>query len=320
VENVTTEKLAVLLSQRGETLFSLSGDAGSIVNNLLGRYLKEGTDESLYLKSWTGDSERVDRLARESVTLHRPCLAALWLTQPDKLERLLENATLAEGGLPPRFLLCHSGCEPQEMPEDSGGASGVSSDVSVDWAELVGALLDAYRLCASPVAIVRPTEAASALFREHFNASVRRYHAGELRDVNSFRARWTEQGWRIALVLHAGTWGVYAASQPLTKDTAEAAIKIADWFTGQQLAILAKGRTEQAEIRLASLCDKLASYDGAATLRDLRTRNGFEAPEVRSLAAAFPSRVQVEMRTATGTKGGRPSEMAFLPVAASRIA
>ena len=283
VENVTTEKLAVLLSQRGETLFSLSSDAGSIVNNLLGRYLKEGTDESLYLKSWTGEPERVARLGRPSVTLHRPCLAALWLTQPDKVERLLANPALSDGGLLPRFLLCHSGCEPQEMLKNDGGVNGVPASVSADWEELVGGLLDAYRLRDTTAAIVRSTEAAREQFREHFNASVRRYHAGGLRDVNAFRARWTEQGWRIALCLHTGLHGANADKWELTEDTARCALEIADWFTRQQLAILAKGRTEQDQTRMESLCAKLASHGGTATLRDLRTRHGFEPAEVHSL-------------------------------------
>ena len=311
VENVTTEKLAVMLSQRGETLFSLSGDAGSIVNNLLGRYLKEGTDESLYLKSWTGEGERVDRQGRESVTLHRPCLAVLWLTQPDKVERLLSKPALTDGGLLPRFLLCHSGCEPQEMTEDGDGASGVPAEVSAAWEELVGGLLDAYRLRVAPAAVVRPTDAAAALFREHFNASVRRYHAGELRDVNAFRARWTEQGWRIALCLHASLHLADADKRELAEDTARRALEIADWFTRQQLAILANGRAEQTQIRLESLCAKLASHGGVATLRDLRGRNGFDEVEVRSLAVAFPTRIKVETRVG-GAKGGRPSELAYL--------
>jgi hypothetical protein len=312
VENVTTEKLAVLLSQRKETLFSLSADAGSIVNNLLGRYAKgERTDESLYLKAWTGEPERVDRLGRESVSLRQPCLSALWLVQPDKVESLLANAALSDGGLLPRFLLCHSGCEPQEMADDDD-LRGVPAEVSQEWVELVGALLDAYRYRDGQAATVRPTDAARAHFREHFNASVRRYHNGELRDVNSFRARWTEQGWRIALCLHAGTWGAKAAGQPLAEETADAALAIANWFAKQQLGILAKGRAERQQTRLESLCVKLAGYGGAATLRDLRERNGFDPVEVRSLSVAFPSRVKMKMQAA-GKKGGRPIETAFLP-------
>ena len=86
-EDVTSEKLAVMIAQNGEQLASLSADAGGIVNNLLGRYSKlDRTDEGIYLKAFSGDNCRVDRQGREPVLLQRPCLAALWLVQPDKLE------------------------------------------------------------------------------------------------------------------------------------------------------------------------------------------------------------------------------------------
>jgi hypothetical protein len=55
-EDVTGEKLAVLLAFNGEQLASLGADAIAIVNILLGRYNKlDRTDEGIYLKAFTGD-------------------------------------------------------------------------------------------------------------------------------------------------------------------------------------------------------------------------------------------------------------------------
>ena len=52
-EDVTTERLAVMLANQSEQLASLSPDAGAIVNNLLGRYSKlDRTDEGIYLKAF----------------------------------------------------------------------------------------------------------------------------------------------------------------------------------------------------------------------------------------------------------------------------
>ena len=111
-EDVTTERLASLLAKRGEVLASLSPDAASIVNNLLGRYNKlDRTDEGLYLKAYSRDPVRVDRVGRESVVLHEPCLSALWLTQPDKLDTILAERSLTDGGLIPRLLICHTNCQ-----------------------------------------------------------------------------------------------------------------------------------------------------------------------------------------------------------------
>ena len=103
-EDVTTEKLADLLSKNDEQLASLSPDALSIVNILLGRYNKlDRTDEGLYLKAYSGDPCMVHRMSRDPISLESPCLTALWLTQPDKLRSLLDERSLNEGGLIPGF-------------------------------------------------------------------------------------------------------------------------------------------------------------------------------------------------------------------------
>lgn len=310
VEDVTVEKLAVMLSRRDETLFSLSSDAGAIVNNLLGRYNKnDRTDETLYLKAWTGEGCRVDRMGRESVVLVRPCLSALWLVQPDKVESLLAVQALTDGGLLPRLLLCHTGCQPREIVAGLDGA-GVDAGPAHRWAATVRTLLETYRL-AKVSALVRPDPEALALFNAHFNSYVRRWHSGELKDVSSYAARWTEQAWRIGLCLHAGRELGNAPEIPLSADTARAALALAEWFSGQQLAILARGRAERKLARVESLCAKLAGYGGSATLRDLEKSNGFESAEVKALAVAFPARLEIKPRAA-GPKGGRPSEAAFL--------
>jgi hypothetical protein len=71
-EDVTGEKLAVLLAHNGEQMASLSADALSIVNILLGRYNKlDRTDEGIYLKAFTGDRCKVARQTRASSLVTR---------------------------------------------------------------------------------------------------------------------------------------------------------------------------------------------------------------------------------------------------------
>jgi hypothetical protein len=122
-ENVTSEKLAVMLQQNQEQLASLSADAKEIVDNLLGKYCKnDRTDDGVFVKAWSGDNCRVDRLGREPVSLQRPCAAALWFTQPDKLETLLGKTELTDGGLIPRLLPCHTRAMPVPIVD---GAEGI---------------------------------------------------------------------------------------------------------------------------------------------------------------------------------------------------
>src|SRR5438046_9657983 len=75
----------------------------------------------------------------------------------------------------------------------------------------------------------------------HYNAIVKRRRT-DLRDMNIYAARWNEQAWRIAVVLHAGLHGVRAHEHMIELDTAKRAIELADWFASQQLEILSAGR------------------------------------------------------------------------------
>ena len=88
---MTSEKLAVLLGANHEILFSASPEARQIVDIVCGRYNStKSTDEAIYLSGFSGDFLRVDRLGRDPLTLHKPCLSVLWLVQPDAMARLLK--------------------------------------------------------------------------------------------------------------------------------------------------------------------------------------------------------------------------------------
>jgi Protein of unknown function (DUF3987) len=295
---------ADLLSKNDEQLASLSSDALSIVNILLGRYNKlDRTDESLYLKAFSGDPCVVHRMSRDPIFLNSPCLAALWLTQPDKLQSLLDERSLNEGGLIPRILACHTNCGPREIGKNP---PSIPSNVEKAYAGLIFGLLETYRV---PVKhehfTIEPTEEALRALNDHHDAIVKR-RRGELRDVTSYAARWNEQAWCIAVCLHAGTHGDQAHKQPVSLDTAQRAIALADWFAAEQLGILNAGRTQRKIDRLQRLQELIVQqYNGQATLRALQRNNGFEPDETRELAAKFPGMLVSEKRET----GGRPSEI-----------
>jgi hypothetical protein len=142
--NVTSEELAVLLAQNNEQLASLSPDAGAIINNLLGRYSHiKRTDENIYLKAYSGDFCKVNRRSRPPVFLKSPCLAALWLIQPDKLNTLLSVETFTEGGLIPRLLACHTRAEPQLISD--AGTPAIPAAVQESYEKTIRSLADTYR-------------------------------------------------------------------------------------------------------------------------------------------------------------------------------
>jgi len=286
-EDITTEKLAALLAANGETLASISPDAGAIVNNLLGRYSSlDRTDESVYLKAFSGDFLRVDRQKNaEPILLKSPCLAALWLTQPDKLETLLGEKELTDGGLIPRLLVCHTNAEALEIAED---ATGIPAEVSAAYRRTIRDLLKAYRLADEPRTI-QPSPDALALLNRHFNAIVARRRV-DLRDVTSYAARWNEQAWRLAVCLHAGEWGAQSHEQALEAETAARAIELAEWFAAQQLDILSAGRHAGRRKVRDEVLSLLADIPKGITGRDVqRARICRTAEEAHALLAAMES-------------------------------
>lgn len=241
-QDITAERLAVLLDQNHEVIFSTSADARKLVDNLLGRYgTARMTDEALYLSAFSGDFVRVDRQGREPVTLNHPCLALLWLLQPDALELMLDESSLSASGFIPRCLMAHTRATPRHI---EGESSAIPEPVQGAWKNLVQALLRTFRRPGVKEVVESSPEASLLLVTFHNEVVDRR--EVELADVGSFAARWAEQAWRLSVVLHAAAWGAQAHEHALAADTAAGAITLARWFADEQLALLARGRRERA--------------------------------------------------------------------------
>jgi hypothetical protein len=144
IQDATVEKAATVMHWNGETLFSVSGDARKLVDNLLGRYSanKKIADDAIYLNSFSGDDVKVDRQGREGVRLANPCLTLLWALQPDALNLLLNEDSLQQGGFLARCLLAHTRAEPQHIGSE---INPILDDTRAHWENLVRNLLITYR-------------------------------------------------------------------------------------------------------------------------------------------------------------------------------
>ena len=240
-DDFTIEALAMRLRDNRETMFCFSSDARKPIQNLLGRYNPgKTTDESLLLKGYTRESMRVDRAKGDPINLHHPCLALCWFVQPDLLATMLGEESLSASGLLARVLLCHTHADWVKYDRTR---QGISDSVRAQWFELVRTLLTTYHDADKPFRIAASPEAEQVL--DHYQHSIydRR---GELADVKLFAARWSENAWRVALMLHAALYGVEAHRHPLDGETAANAVRVVQWFEVQQLDILAKGRRQAA--------------------------------------------------------------------------
>ena len=294
-------KTPVMLAQNQEQLASLSPDAGNIVNILLGQYSKlDRTDEGIYLKSFSGDNCRVDRQGREPVLLLRPCLSALWLVQPDKVETLLAEQSLTDGGLIQRLLICHTNAQHRPIER---GAEGITTATKDAWANLVRSLIKTFRFAAAPVTI-QPAPEVLQLMDAHCDCIIERLKT-DLQDVETYAARWNEQAWRIAVCLHAGLHGENAGKQTMSGATAASAIAIADWFAGEQLRILARGRQVARRAKLDEVLELLADRPKGITARDVtRARIVGSTEEAHALLAAMEAEGELSGTDSKPETGG----------------
>ncbi len=106
--------------------------------------------------------------------------------------------------------------------------------------------------------IIQASPQARARLESYFNEIVDRRKEGELADVSQYAARWCEQAARLAISLHAGLHGADAHKHPLLLETAENAVRLAKWFSNQQLTLLAKGRRTAAAKKEEEVLELLA--------------------------------------------------------------
>jgi hypothetical protein len=310
VADITKEKLAITLEQQpGQALASLSPEGRGVVDVLMGKYGKGSeSDEDLYCSAYCRESVKVSRVSRPPVTLSNPCLAVLWLIQPDKARRLTESEAITESGLLPRFLICDSKAEAMDEPEEP---RAMNQSTVQDWAELIRHLLEEFRAKGeTPVTIQAEKEARRHIIAFQNASSARRRKGGDLHDIAPFVSRWAENAWRLALVLHAGKHGRDAGKIDLEADTARRAVEIVKWFSREQLAILAPERSSRNRKRLLRLISILSDHHGQRTLRDLTKSHGFTKEEVQKLAEQFPAQIKLGVKQPEG--GGRPSELVKL--------
>lgn len=305
VADITKEKLAITLgTQPGQSLASLSPEGRGVIDVLMGKYSKgkgKESDEDLYLSAYCRESVKVSRVSRPTLHLTHPCLAILWLIQPDKARTLFESEALTESGLLPRFLACDSKAEAQDEPDTPHTPHPATMEA---WAELIRDLLEGYRVKGNEPATIEPDREARTALTQYTNECKRRTRkGGDLRDIAAFPARWGENAWRLALVLHAAKYGQEAGNLTLEETTARNAVEIVRWFTEEQLCVLAPERSNRHQTRLVKLVGILSTHGGERTMRDLEKSNGFPKPDVQALAEAFPNRIEIETRST----GGRPS-------------
>lgn len=303
-EDVTIEKLAVLLEQNRERMALISADAGAVVDNMLGRRnaLKR-PDDNMMVKAFSGDPVKVHRKTQPSVSLSKPLMNVLMLVQPDKVTSLMSERQLVEGGLMPRFLFAHIPTIPDYLDAE---VAEIPSEVRSRYGKAIQELMFAFRL-ASETCVVEATAEAKMVLRAYYNQVVDQRRAA-LTDTDSFAARHAEQAARIAMALHAAKWGVNCRLQLVDLETARGAIQLAEWFAREQMNLL----TEAKQAEMARILTGIENLDReqpeAFSVRDLQRKHIIEsADEGRRILQGLVAR-NLAVRVPKATNG-RPATL-----------
>ena len=313
VADATKEALAaVLAGQPGEATASLSSESRGLFGILHGRYNKEGGDEDIYTAAYSGDPITIDRKSSGKITLRRPCLSILWMVQPDAANSSLARDQMTVSGLMPRFLFFNPLAQAKERLECP---APIATQILEGWANLITKVSKAYRNRRDAALLVVVTAEAVAIIDAYTNEIVRRRNVGDLSDLKLYAARWAENAWRLALVLHVAQHSDSSHDHPLDEKTMERTLQIMRWFNERQLEILQTGRRNKLKKRLLGLLGLLEEHQGRMTLRDLGKSHHYSKDEITLLNNAYPELFYV--KSVTGI--GRPSPCVIIgkPTASS---
>ncbi len=302
--DATGQAMAQLLRENQETILNSSPEAGDL--------LKEAARATSYLgklllQGFSGDRVEIHRLKRDEVILHEPCITACWLCQPHRLEEFLGSDRLLEDGLLARFFVAHSKAGMAFLPD-----AEMSIPVAVidSYGAMITSLFDTYHQRSDDSLTVETSPDAQTILRAYHNRCTVRWLADQ-GEMHSLISRWTEQAWKLTLVLHVARHGGNSHRMAVDRQTAEDAVVLQEWFAGQQMSIIGGATVQPETNRLQRLCDLLREApDRELTLRNLKNSHGFDHDEVQSLVKLAPSLLNLQNRR--NPRGGPRSPVLIL--------
>ena len=267
MEDFTVQIFVRNMSRNHGKMLIISSDARETVNNLMGRYNRGKTDESILLKGWSAERYTYDRKGDNgelvSETIERCLVGIILMVQPDKADELVQCDALANGGFLPRTQITFTEADPalpstlQLLPEQVGQ----------EWNAFVDELLRKYFAAERPF-MIELSEEAQAIWNAYADSKVQERNDGE-KEAFSFRSRDAETARRYAGILHAGRYGDQAHTYGIDDKTMRAAIEIVEWFDWHRQKIVRFHEGEKGAGQMKKLQDMKARSPRGFSLRDV---------------------------------------------------
>lgn len=313
VDDVTEEKLGMMLAEQNGRLASMSPEGGPF-DHMAGLYSKNGIAQfTTYLKAHSGDNLVIDRVTRKSVYVTSPALVCAYTVQPIVLEELSKKPVFRGRGLLARFLYA----APQSwIGKRLIAPEPVPESLQNEYRNIVRTLYaDFSHIDAQPEPVVlKLTEDAVRLFRD-WEAEIEGLLAegGRLEGIRDWGGKLAGATLRLAGVLHCLE---YRNSPHITARSVEAAIEIARYLILHAVAVLQRVFNRQAanDARYLLRWIKEGGH-GEFTKRDAYNHNRHRFPaseDVEPALRELEERGYIRRKpTATGGRG-RPCSPVYV--------
>lgn len=191
VDDITTEKLCSALDESGST--AILSSEGGIFDLLSGTY-KKNVNIDVFLKAYSGDTIRVDRVNRASESIKDPALTILLTVQPSVISGVMNNHTFRGRGLTARFLYC--------FPRSLVGtrrfnSTPVPNRVKYSYWNIIKDLLDEYKVKAEIITLSYEALKLLEEFAEELEPKLR----GEYADISDWAGKLVGTVLRFAGIL-----------------------------------------------------------------------------------------------------------------------
>ena len=267
MEDFTVQILVRAMARNQGKMLIISSDARETVNNLMGRYNRGKTDESVLLKGWSAERYTYDRKGDNgeliSEAIERCMVGIILMVQPDKADELVQCDALANGGFLPRTQLTFTESDPA-LPSK---LQPLPSQVGMLWNVFIFELLQTY-YAADKAFSVELSEEAQATWNAYADSKVLERNSGE-KEAFSFRSRDAETARRYAGILHAGIYGSHAHEYPIVVKTMKAAIEIIEWFDWHRQKVVDYHEGSREAKQMKKLQELKARFPRGFSLRDV---------------------------------------------------
>ena len=304
IDDATTEKVVIVLSEQQGRIASMSPEGG-VFDLMAGMYSKTGAPQfDVYLKGHAGDDLVTDRVSRGSVRVARPALTCAYAIQPQVIKGLADKKAFRGRGLLGRFLYA---VPESRIGQREIGAAPIPPSVRESYHETVQSLA----ATKSEAALGLRSDALTMFEQWEGEIEDMLADGGEMELVRDWGAKLAGATLRLAGVLHCVE---HCPDGQINAKTVSAAIELARYLIPHAVHTLSmmearENSDDENAIYLLKWIQKGEYQDFTKREAQQQRRNRFPtAGDIDPVLKCLTKRGYIRPAAAQKPRAGRPSE------------